>query len=480
VRGLFGDLPPTDWAYATFEAQNLGDGIAPNPPTDLQAAGWLGFAVLTWMNPDSIDLSHIEIWQAFEDDRSKAVQIGTTPQVGSTPPSQGTHTHLLPAGGVVWYWVRAVNYTGQKSAFNAEAGTPCIIDPGSFDDLIDELLKRPEVQKAIEELTTPIAEIRDMGEILAETVINNTMRDYEDFWHQKLADRAAEKQAEADINGAIGDYDGYQHTLAVVADESNKRETAEETLAWKIEGVAVMIGDPDNPGPDTVYGAIKGEMEIRATSDEVAGERINGVVAVIGDPSNPTPDSVYGAILREERARVTKDEAQAQRVETVAAILGDPSNPQPGTAFAVLNEEIKARATADLAELNARETLQARLYDAQNGDLKKISASIEHERDLRVDAVSAVASDVHTVQTQLGDNIASVQTLSKSVNGIESLWTTKLDVNGYISGLTMINLGEQKSSAVFLTDTFMIGKPGVNGGARRWRSKSERSTGSIK
>jgi predicted phage tail protein len=51
VRGVFGDLPPTDWMYATFESANLGNGIAPDPPTNLTVEGWFGIAYLEWANP---------------------------------------------------------------------------------------------------------------------------------------------------------------------------------------------------------------------------------------------------------------------------------------------------------------------------------------------------------------------------------------------------------------------------------------------
>lgn len=161
VRGLYAGLPPSEWAYATSEGIVLGNGIPPDPPTDLKAEGWFGFASLTWKNPQNVDLSHIEVWEAMEDDRSKAVMVGQT--------RADSYTRLLPAGGTTWYWVRAVNHTGQKSEFNAEAGTPCIIAPNSHEDYIEDLLKRnpwlkdqiDELQKQIDPIYNNVQEIMD-------------------------------------------------------------------------------------------------------------------------------------------------------------------------------------------------------------------------------------------------------------------------------------------------------------------------------
>lgn len=456
VRALYAGLPPSEWAYATSEGIVLGNGIPPDPPTNLQAVGWMGFASLSWTNPQNIDLSHIEVWEAFEDDRSKAVQVGQT--------RADTFMRLLPAGGVVWYWVRAVNYTGQKSDFNAEAGTPCVIDPDSFQSIIDELLKDPTIKEAIEELERPIEEIRDLADELAETIIRNSVRDYGDFWQQKLAERAAEKLAEAQLDGSISEWEGWNHTLAAIVDESEKREEQGEAFARKLEGVVVMIGDPANPSPDTVYGAIKDEMEARAKLDEVTGKRINEILTVIGDPLNPTPDSVYGAIRTEEKTRAAGDEATAERMDTIASILGDPANPQPGSAFAAIQEEAKTRAARDEAEAKRVNELQAKLTT----DLGEVRASIQHEEQVRAGQDSALASSISTVQSRLNGNIASVQTLAQTVDGYGTKWATKLDSNGYITGLVMINNGQGKSSTVFHTDSFLVGKPGVNGGSPQY------------
>ena len=149
VRALYVSAQPSDWAYATSEGIVLGNGIPPNPPTGLTAKGMFGFASLEWVNPSNPDLSHIEVWENNKDELMSASMVGQT--------RANSFTRVLPAGGTMWYWVRAVNYTGQKSEYNDQAGTPCIIDPESAEAWItDYLEKNPWLQDALEELNTRI------------------------------------------------------------------------------------------------------------------------------------------------------------------------------------------------------------------------------------------------------------------------------------------------------------------------------------
>lgn len=152
VRALYASAAPSDWAYATAESSMLGDGIPPAAPQQLTAEGWFGFAELNWVNPPDIDLDYIEVWENTEDNLQTATLVGTT--------SGSSYSRLLGAGGVTFYWVRAVNYTRQKSPFNSQAGTHCIIAPESHEAYVEELLKaNPWLQDIIGDLNQQIEDI---------------------------------------------------------------------------------------------------------------------------------------------------------------------------------------------------------------------------------------------------------------------------------------------------------------------------------
>ena len=149
VRALYTSAPPSDWVYTTSEGVVIGNGIPPDAPTNLRANGLFGFASLEWVNPTNSDLSHIEVWENDKDELMTASLVGQT--------RANSFTRLIPAGGAKWYWLRAVNYTEQKSDYNSQAGTPCVIDPESAEAWItDYLEKNPWLLDALEELNTRI------------------------------------------------------------------------------------------------------------------------------------------------------------------------------------------------------------------------------------------------------------------------------------------------------------------------------------
>jgi predicted phage tail protein len=206
VRGVYDRLPPTDWAYATFESENLGTGIAPGPPTNLQVAGWFGFAQLSWENPDNLDLAYIEIWEADEDDRSKAAQIGQT-----AAPANG-YTRLIASGGTKWYWTRAVNHTEQRSDFNRPEGTPCVIAPGSHEEYMDELLqKNPYLAETIENLGERIEPLEIGLELI-----------------QNTAERIGD--AEADIHGRLAP--AIERVASGVTRLANETSRTRDVFRW--------------------------------------------------------------------------------------------------------------------------------------------------------------------------------------------------------------------------------------------------------
>jgi len=88
--------------------------VPPDAPTGLTATGWFGSIILEWINPTAPDLSHIEIWENAVDDRASAVKIAD---------AKGT-TYMRYLGSFQgrYYWIRAVDLSGNISAWNADAG----------------------------------------------------------------------------------------------------------------------------------------------------------------------------------------------------------------------------------------------------------------------------------------------------------------------------------------------------------------------
>lgn len=91
-----------------------GQTAAPSAPSGLVATAGLQTVLLQWVNPTNPDYDFTEIWRSTSDNLSAATEIGYTS--ASSFADAG-----LTSNARYYYWVRAVNSSGLKSAFNSPA-----------------------------------------------------------------------------------------------------------------------------------------------------------------------------------------------------------------------------------------------------------------------------------------------------------------------------------------------------------------------
>ncbi|MCF4152625.1 phage tail protein [Dethiosulfovibrio sp. F2B] len=390
------------------------DDIAPSPPTSLTTEGWFGEIILNWINPTTNedgspcrDLAYIEVWASSTDDRETAVKIG---EVNGT-----TFRHHLGSFVGRYYWIRAVDTSGNVSQWNAESGVPGYSDMENADDFWDRIAT-DQVLQALDELQEPI-------DSLAETEIFNALSDYDDAIEELLQKRAQDKIDQNTITGALADYDDFVWSFAVIKEEQRIREEEDEALASQILTISAMLGDPNNPGEGTIYAALAEEKTTRATQDEALAKNISTLEAVIGDPWDPEAGTVYAAIRDEEQARANAVEAVASQVDTVVAKIGDPSNPASGSVYAAIKSETEARVSAD----------------------------------------EVVAQEINTLQTSVDGNTSSIQQTMSSVDGMKSKWAVKTTTNNHVGGLEMVG-SASSIDMIFNVDTFLVQTPNTFGG----------------
>jgi hypothetical protein len=97
-----------EFASVTFTGG--GDVTAPSVPTSLSATGVLGYINLSWVNPADKDLNYIEVWESATSSLGAATEIATA--FGNTF-NRGNLAPLTQR----YYWIRAVDFSGNKSAF---------------------------------------------------------------------------------------------------------------------------------------------------------------------------------------------------------------------------------------------------------------------------------------------------------------------------------------------------------------------------
>jgi predicted phage tail protein len=105
----------SEWLTGTSTG-DIPNDAPPGQCTGLQAVGGLQQISLNWTNPSDLDLKHIEIWAGSTNNLAGASRIGV---------STGTfYVHTgLPNNATRFYWVRAVDRSGNVGEYNSNLGT---------------------------------------------------------------------------------------------------------------------------------------------------------------------------------------------------------------------------------------------------------------------------------------------------------------------------------------------------------------------
>ena len=276
--------------------------------------------------------------------------------------------------------------------------------------------------------------------------------------------------------------------------EINGRVTANTT---KIDGVYAQVNPAMIGSSEDYIGSTSGhvgawsQLTAQIEGDEALGQRVDAVVAQINENT--------AAITAEATARADADSALTTQINTALSQVDD--------AKALIRVEQQTRADADIALSGRIDTLQAQVGD----DLQQSIATIQQELDVLADADSALSSRVDTVQsattaaqdtadqalgkantatqniatvqnqvntlttqqgatatqvstlqTTVGNNTASIQEVSESVDGLYAQKYIKLNVNGKVAGWGGANTGTE-SNFIVNFDSFAIGSGGSTG-----------------
>jgi hypothetical protein len=104
-----------------------GDSVAPAAPTNLYAVGSIRSVALLWTPPADPDYAYSEVWWALSNQRALAQFQGT-----------GTYDYIhegLNANDTRYYWVRAVDTSGNASTFHPASATEGVVGTaGQLDD----------------------------------------------------------------------------------------------------------------------------------------------------------------------------------------------------------------------------------------------------------------------------------------------------------------------------------------------------------
>lgn len=171
---------------------------------------------------------------------------------------------------------------------------------------------------------------------------------------------------------------------------------------------------------DQAVAAVVEEVELIVGDQQIMSSKIDGVYAQVNPKLiGSTEDFIgstggYAGVWSIQSALIEGDMAQAQRTDQIVATINEND--------AVYQQQIKAT----------------------------------------VDAISANVQATTTLQTTVGQNTASIQEVSQSVNGLYTQKYTKIDVNGKVIGWGGANDGVE-GHFVFNVDSLAIGSGNSTG-----------------
>lgn len=171
---------------------------------------------------------------------------------------------------------------------------------------------------------------------------------------------------------------------------------------------------------DQAVAAVVEEVEIILDDQQIMSSKIDGVYAQVNPKLIGSTEDLIGStegfagVWSLQSALIEGDMAQAQRTDQIVATINEND--------AIYQQQIKATA----------------------------------------DAISANVQATNTLQTTVGQNTASIQEVSQSVNGLYAQKYIKLDVNGKVAGWGGANDGKE-SNFILNFDSFAIGSGNSTG-----------------
>ncbi|NUE21869.1 DUF1983 domain-containing protein [Escherichia coli] len=396
-----------------------GTMTPPDAPTALTAVGDYRNVILNWVNPDSIDLDHINVYASRTNNLDTAKLIA---EAAST-----TFTHAGLGDSETWfYWVRAANKRGMLSQPNSNLGTEAMTkDVLSF--LTGKITSSELGQELLEEIDTKASQE-------AVDAINKQMEESLKELDQSLSE----------LGGKL-------------EDTSDRLEQAQEELKTEVSGTLDKVNDALQQVEDSNAALV----ELRETVSEQGK-----AVASAAEAAQAALDNSSALIAEEREARVEGDKANAKQIEAMKSTVDDSAaaveemkktvaEVERASAEVTTNIEALAKTNIDLALRQDEDQHKQMVNNAKIATTQKtfaddmsamaskveeiraeigedIRASITEETTARVEADKAIATQITKLEAQINDDISAAivteqearatadEALSKQINSLQA------------------------------------------------------------
>lgn len=409
--------------------QVKGTMTPPGSPTSLTAVGDYRNVILNWVNPDSIDLDHINVYASQTNDLETAKLIA---EAAST-----TFTHAGLGDSETWYyWVRAANKRGMLSPPNSNLGTEATtrdvlsfltgkitsselgqelleeIDTKASQDAVDNLHK--QMEESLKELAAADETLQQSQTDLKNEVsgtldkVNDALQQVEDS-NAALVElqETVSEQGKAVAGAVEAAHAALDNASALIAEEREARVEGDKANAKQIEAMKSSVDDSAATIEEmkkTVAEIDRASFEVTTNIDAIAKTNID--LALRQDEDQHKQMINNAKIATTQKAFADDMSTMATKVEEIRAEIGDEIK-------ASITEETTARVEADKAISKRITALQSQLDD-------DIKAAIATEQETRATADESLARQITTLKAQTGEDI-------KAAIGAESSARTDAD-----------------------------------------------------
>ncbi|HCE0852560.1 TPA: phage tail protein [Acinetobacter baumannii] len=244
------------------------------------------------------------------------------------------------------------------------------------------------------------------------------------------------------------------------AELGNLQAYARQEVEARIEGDKATVQKIDNyiASNDSALATVRQSAQVAVDQSSANAEAIDSINLELDDKASTGELEQVKSDIKNVDDKVI---AQTTRIDGVYAQINPPLIGSESDlignegGYAGVWSEQSARIEGDLAQSKRTDQVSAQLNDS--------NALFQQQINANASAISSTIKVTETLQTKVGENSASIQNVSESVDGIYAQQFTKFDVNGHVSGHGSMNDGTT-STFIFNYDAIQFGTPvGVDG-----------------
>ncbi|HHP0305434.1 TPA: TipJ family phage tail tip protein, partial [Acinetobacter baumannii] len=239
---------------------------------------------------------------------------------------------------------------------------------------------------------------------------------------------------------------------------NNLQAYAQREVQARIEGDKVTVQKIDTyiASNNSALATVRESAQVAVEQSSANAEAIDSINLELDDKASTGALDQVKSDIKDVDNKII---AQTTRIDGVYAQLNPPLIGSESDlignegGYAGVWSEQSARIEGDLA--------QAKLTEQLSAQMNENNAVFKRQLEANSSAISSTIKVTETLQTTVGQNTASIQEVSESVDGLYAQKYIKLDVNGKVAGWGGANDGVE-SQFIFNFDSVAIGN-GSNG-----------------